>query len=183
MRLWRHCLLPCSGLRSALWQFRSPGWGSCAGEEKSQTLVQRVLIRREKPKNSVIMLTGMERAWQSYVKDWLVWCRFLCREDWLAFYFFFLWQISWNERRSRRGYEETECKWFGLWRDTTRKLIFPVERIASISPSVFFSCLALFRTFWPPSEIFRSLAESMQSQTLFFLDAFLQILKSNSGTS
>lgn len=29
----------------------------------------------------------MERAWQSYVKDWLVWCRFLCREGCLGLVF------------------------------------------------------------------------------------------------
>lgn len=35
------------------------------------------------------MLTCIERAWQSYVKDCLVWRRFLCREGWLGCFLVF----------------------------------------------------------------------------------------------
>lgn len=50
----------------------------------------------------------------------------------------------------------------------SRKLMFPVERIARVSLHVFFSYLALFRT----HEYFRGLAEGMQSQTLKLLSSF-----------
>jgi len=67
---------------------------------------------------------------------------------------------------------ERESEGFRFWRDRTTKLIFPMQRIASISPHDFFSYLAVFRTYGLPSEFFKSLAEGMQSQTLMLLSSF-----------
>lgn len=117
------------------------------------------------------MLTCVERAWQNYVKNWLVWCRFLCKEGWL----------SWGSLV--RNIWERDKKWKRTWRERqsvnglcsgNSKIYVPCGENCTCFTTCFFQLFSSLQIIWVFLKFGRKYPESDFEATLFFLDAFLQ---------